>query len=189
MEVVRTEAQCHPDLVAIKNSVTHGEATTSKYSAKDGILWYKGRKVLPSSSIHKQHILHEFHYTPIGHSGILRTYKRVSDNFFWTGMKQDVCAYIQQCDVCQQHKYDTLAPVGLLQPLPILERVWEDISMDFIKGFPISNGVSVIMVVVDRLSKYRHFVALKHPYTTKSMAEISVKGNCTTPRNATFHCV
>ena len=47
--------------------------------------------------------------------------------------------------------------------------------MDFIDGFPYSAGLSVIMVVVDQLSKYGHFVALKHPYSAKTVAEVFVK--------------
>ena len=95
--------------------------------------------------------------------------------FFWVRMKSDIKAFIQQCDTCQCNKYDTKTPAGLLQPLPIPNRVWEDISMDFINGLPHSTGLLVIMVVVDQLSKYRHFVALKHPYSAKTVAEVFVK--------------
>ena len=42
--------------------------------------------------------------------------------------------------------------------------------MYFIIGLPKSNGKSVIMVVVDRLSKYAHFCALSHPFKTSTIA-------------------
>jgi len=82
-----------------------------------------------------------------------------------------VKSFIRDCEVCQHCKHETLWPVGLLQPLPIPQWIWTDISMDFVEGLSLSQGYNVIMVVVDRLSKYAYFMPLKHPYTTVSVAK------------------
>lgn len=86
--------------------------------------------------------------------------------------KKDVRDFVAQCAVCQQSRYAALSHDGLLQPLPIPELMWVDVSMDFIEGLPKSGGLDTILVVVDQSSKYEHFIGLKHPFTAPSMADM-----------------
>ena len=140
------------------------------YSMQNCLCFYKQRVVVPQPI--RNLLLQEFHDSKMaGHSGVLRTFKRLSQQFYWPSMYRSVQDYIMQCAVCQRAKTATLAPAGLLQPLPIPCQVWEDISLDFIEGLPSSHGKDSILVVVNRLSKYAHFVALSHPFSAKTVAE------------------
>jgi hypothetical protein len=100
------------------------------------------------------------------------TYYRVKQHFSWKGMKKDVASFVQQCAVCQQAKHELTHPAGLLQPLPIPQCAWQDLSMDFIEGLPLSDGSNTILVVVDRFTKYSHFLPLRHPFTAPTVAKL-----------------
>ena len=89
------------------------------------------------------------------------------------GMITDEKNYVEQCEICQWNKYEATKPAGVLQPIPIPEKILEEWFMDFI-GLPKFGGMNVIMVVVDRLSKYSYFITLKHPFTAKRVAESSL---------------
>ena len=116
----------------------------------DGQLLYKGKLFVPKGSTLIPLMLKGGHDGQIrGHSRFLKTYKRISANVYWTGMKLDIQRYVRHCPVCQQSKYVALSLGGLLQPLPVPHQIWEDVSMDFIKGLPKSVGRDSILVVVD----------------------------------------
>ncbi|KAL4279964.1 hypothetical protein GQ457_03G017850 [Hibiscus cannabinus] len=55
-------------------------------------------------------------------------------------------------------KIEAKKPSRLLQPLPIPERPWESVSMDFIVGLLNTDGFASIVVVVDQFSKYTTFI-------------------------------
>ena len=87
-------------------------------------------------------------------------------------MKQDIHNFVAECEVCQHNKGETVKSPGTLQPLPIPLDIWKGITMDFITGLPKSGNKLVIMVVVDHLSKYAHFCALKQPFIASMVAQI-----------------
>nr|GEZ44303.1 Ty3/gypsy retrotransposon protein [Tanacetum cinerariifolium] len=116
-------------------------------------------------------IFDEFYSGAIeGHAGILKTYKQMAAELYWVGMKQDVTKLVSECEIFQRNKYSNMVPGGLLQPLALPDKVWDEFSMDFIEGLPKSDGFATILVVVDRLSKYSHFIPLRHPYTASIVA-------------------
>ncbi|GJV30346.1 putative mitochondrial protein [Tanacetum coccineum] len=142
------------------------------YTITRGILKRKGKIVVGKDEQLRTTIVQHYHADAVGgHSGTTVTAHRVGALFYWKGLHKTVKKYVRECDVCQRSKSNLVAYLGLLQPLPIPERIWSDISMDFIVGLPKSQGKSVIFVVVDRLSKYAHFMALSHPYTASFVAQ------------------
>jgi len=74
-------------------------------------------------------------------------------------------------------QYQTVSPAVMLQTLPISRSIWEEISIDFLIGLPNSKGYEVILVVVESLSNYVHFILIKHPYSAKRIDEIFVRDN------------
>ena len=173
---VTMEIQKDEKLQSIIKALQQDPKAKPGYVYKQGVLMYNGRLVLSSQSQLIPVLLQEFHATPQGgHSGFYKTYRRIATNVYWMGMKGTIQEYVRSCDICQRQKYMATAPGGLLQPLPIPEQIWDDISMDFITGLPKSRGYEAILVVVDRLSKYSHFIPLKHPYTARSIADVFCK--------------
>ena len=94
------------------------------------------------------------------------------------GLSKNVRNYIRACVVCQRNKLDFSSPAGLLQPLPIPNAIWKDITMDSIEGLLKSKGKDTILVVVYRLSKYAHFLALAHPFSAFNVAQLYFEHIC-----------
>lgn len=135
-----------------------------KYSWDGRFLRRKGKIVVGDVAGLKLELFQLFHESTIGgHSGVHATRKRLTG--YWKGLTADVKKWVKECLVCQRCNSETVASPGLLQPLPIPDRAWSSISMDFIEGLPNSRGKTAIFVVDDRLTKYAHFVALAHPFT------------------------
>lgn len=107
-----------------------------------------------------------------GDSGHARTYARIASQFYWPYMRADIKDYVSKCLICQQAKHSHLHPTRLLQPLPIPTQIWDGVTIDFIVGLPPSNGFTVILVVIDRLSNYAHFIPLKSSFTSQQVTEI-----------------
>ncbi|KAK7247608.1 hypothetical protein RIF29_42494 [Crotalaria pallida] len=176
IDIIDEEVRKDPVLEKIREDLVKDANSHPYYTLEGDKLYYKGRLVLSSTSTWISKLFQEFHSTPTGgHSGVYRTYRRMAQSLFWIGMKGAIATMVEACHICQRSKYQASTPAGLLQPLPIPNAIWEEISMDFIVGLPKSKGFDAVLVVVDRLSKYGHFIALRHPYTARTVAEQFIK--------------
>lgn len=118
-------------------------------------------------------MLEALHSSPVGgHSGTPATIHKIRSLFFWPGLRDTVLKYVQACTVCAQAKPDHAGYPGLLHPLPVPRQSWEVITMDFVDGLPVSGNVNSLLVVVDKFSKFTHFVPLCHPYTAAGVARV-----------------
>uniref|UniRef100_A0A8C1TGE2 Gypsy retrotransposon integrase-like protein 1 n=1 Tax=Cyprinus carpio TaxID=7962 RepID=A0A8C1TGE2_CYPCA len=104
------------------------------------------------------------------HPGISRTNGLVKQRFWWPRMARDVRDFVLACSVCASGKSSNRPPDGLLQPLSVPSRPWSHIALDFVTALPPSNGMTVVLTVVDRFSKAAHFIPLPKLPTAKETA-------------------
>jgi hypothetical protein len=90
-------------------------------------------------------------------------------------MRQSVEQYVRNCDICRRSNTPRHAPFGVLQSLGIQERPWQEITMDFVTGLPDCEGFDAILVVVDRLTKMRHFSACRTDCSAEDLADLFLR--------------
>lgn len=143
------------------------------YSLQNGIIQFHNRVWIGENKNLQQSILHALHNSAIGgHSGFPVTYNMLKKLFAWKGMKMDAKAFVSSCATCVQAKLDRAAYPSLLAPLPVPSESWQVISVDFIEWLPRSAFANCILVIVDKFSKYTHFIPLLHPFTAQQVAQL-----------------
>jgi hypothetical protein len=142
----------------------------------EGTLWFKGRLVVPKKDALKKKILDEAHTSRYSiHPGSNKMYHDLRQQFWWTRIKSEATRYVSEYDTCQKVKADYMKSGGLLQPLSIPEWKWDDISMDFIVGLPLTTyKFDSIWVIVDRLSKSAHFMPVNTKYRVEKYAKMYI---------------
>ena len=159
----------------------HNRAKLPRFSYADGLLWYNlseadyPRVVVPNDTDLREQILSEHHDTPMaGHLGREKTFLSIAAHFWWPHLYKWVTNFLRSCEVCQRVKA-AAATQAPLHPLPIPTDCWKSISMDFVFGYPAdAHSNTGAMVVVDRLSKMLHIIAVRETVTGKQCAALFV---------------
>jgi hypothetical protein len=164
-----------PQLQKMKLMVESG-ASSEFCIHEDGSLRFGNRLCVPNDPDFKEENLSEAHNTGYTiHLGGTKMYRDLKGTIWWNNMKREIAGYVARCLVCQQVKIEHQRLGGLLQPLPIPEWKWEHISMDFVTGFPRTPSGNVsIWVIVDCLTKYAHFLAIKVGLSLERLTKLYV---------------
>ncbi|KAG7567925.1 Zinc finger CCHC-type superfamily [Arabidopsis thaliana x Arabidopsis arenosa] len=136
---------------------------TEYQTSNNGTIVVNGRVCVPNDKELKEEILKEAHQSKFSiHPGSSKMYRDLKRYYHWVGMKKDVAAWVAKCSTCQLVKAEHQVPSGLVQNLPMPEWKWDYVTMDFVTGLPtgIKSKHNAVWVVVDRLTKSAHFMAI-----------------------------
>jgi hypothetical protein len=138
------------------------------------VIWFGKRLVVPFDPEIKKTIFDEAHMSKFSiHPCSTKMYQDLKQNFWWSNMKVDIAKYVAECDTCHRMTASHLKSAGVLQPLSIPMWKWNDIIIDFIVGLPLTaRKKDSIWVIVDRLTKTAHFIAVHTTYSVQQYAEI-----------------
>ena len=133
--------------------------------------------MVPQSTNLREEILREFHCSRfVVHPSGMKMYRDLCRQYCWSGMKRHVGDFVQQCLTCTQVKAEHQRPAGLLQLLEIAEWKWGHITMDFVTHLPrTSRKHDTVWVIVDRLTKSAHFLALRMTFTLEEFCRLYIR--------------
>jgi transposase InsO family protein len=140
-----------------------------------GVLLYQGKVIVPDVDYLRTHLIQEVHdQISTAHPGRDKTYKLLKDRYYWRGMLADVERYVRNCHPCRRASSPRDKTPGLLQPLPVPDRPWQHISMDFVSFNKDKHGYDNVLVVIDRLSKESISIPCYKTTTAEEMASLFI---------------
>ena len=155
-----------------------------KFGIRDGLIFTKNNLArdvvcISQKATHKGQrlveIIIDHAHTIIGHYGQLKTAQYIRRFFWWPSMSHDIEEYCRSCGICATTKDANSKPAGLLHNLPIPDRPWQSIGMDFMGPLPKSDNFDYLLVVIDRLTSQVHLVPTMTTVTAKGVAWLIIK--------------
>ena len=142
----------------------------------NGILRFHDKVCVPRNWRLRKQIMEERHKSRLSiHPSMTKMYQDLKQSFWWNGMKTDIADFIALCLVCQKAKIEHQQPGGTLESLDIPQWKWDSIVMDFVTH--LSRSVKAhdsIWVIVGRLRKCTHFLAINQKWSLDKLVELYV---------------
>ncbi|KAJ0919921.1 putative nucleotidyltransferase, Ribonuclease H [Helianthus annuus] len=144
---------------------------------EDGAYYVTGRIWVPLYGGLRKLVMDEAHKSRYSvHPGSDKMYHDIKTTYWWPSMKAHIATYVGKCLTCARVKVEYQKPAGLLQQPKIPQWKWEEISMDFVTSLPRSQrGNDTIWVIVDRLTKSAHFLAIKETDKISTLTDVYLK--------------
>jgi hypothetical protein len=174
-EIYRDDPDFKEENKASENPILRDRSQWTKYMIRYGLL-FKGNQLCILKCSMRENLLKEKHSGGLaGHFGHDKTFSKLNGSYFWPGMRTDVKKFVDRCRICH-HTKGKRKNTGLYQPLPIPERPWDAMSIDFILGLPrTQRRCDSIFVVVDRFSKMAHFIPCQKTSDTTHIVNLFFK--------------
>jgi len=187
--------QLHTDIHSAQQSDTHSLEIIATFTGPDaaphwsldgaGLLRYDGHIWVPDVNDLRLRILLNNHDHPVSsHFGQNKTLELVRRDYTWPGVRTFVKDYCKSCTTCVRSKAPRHRPYRFLRQLPIPEKPWNSISINFIDQLSSSLGYTSILVIVDQLMKQAILIAT-HDTTSAQLAELFVFSKLGVPAHVT----
>jgi hypothetical protein len=120
---------------ATENPILMDRSQWVEYMFHEGLLFKSNQICIPKCSM-RENLLKEKHGGGLArHFGHDKMFAKLNESYFLPGMRADIKIFVERCIICQ-HSKGKRQNVGFYQPLPIHDRPWDEVSMEFILGLP-----------------------------------------------------
>ena len=176
MDIEKLHSDIHSSLCSDPIASTQLDSLSLRWSVNSkGFLLLDDQIYISDTANLQLQILQYKHNHPIsGHFGQNQTMELVRCKYVWLKLCDSVKSYVKSCTTCMRSKSQRHHPYGLLKQLPIPERPWNSISMDFIKKLPMSDSSDTILVIIDCLTKQSIFILTINTITSPMLAKLFI---------------
>jgi transposase InsO family protein len=165
-----------PELEELRNKARNEKEGT--WTLQDGLLLRYGKLFVPNSMMTPEMplrtaLIQEAHAQPLmGHPGRAKLRQLLQARYYWPGQGTDIDRYRDNCHTCRRSHVPRDKKPGLLHPLPVPDRPWQHISVDFKKCPESRNKHNMVAIFVDRLGKRPITIPVRDTVTAKELAPL-----------------
>ena len=152
------------------------EITLSECTEINEQLHYRECVYVPDHHSLRLHLCKEHHDIPVAeHPGKAKTYELLIRNYYWPNMQRFVNQYVQNCHTCTCTKTPRHTKFEVLQPLPVPQHRWKDMTMNFIVSLSLVDGYDSVCVSVNRLTKEQHLTACHFTIISEGLVNLFIR--------------